>query len=355
VIGTWLSARPSLREKQLVYSFPSIDTMRQRITKIPSRKGSGAWEISSEDDGESSSLNGSNVHQAVPMYSPLGYQQSSALPAPPGSFPLSWHQNQYNNPDATLYARGDAPRSLTSFKSSDLPSLTPAFIPDSSYQTYVLSGRTVFRNQAKRQGLPLSKICCAKFCAIFSFVAVTFLIFVGILFDTQPLYIPGSLPKHIQYVEGSSQRTQTYYSITPSIRLLPASNAYKAAAFYLVTGCLCWAYAYNAHFWIYSKWFRRRYEEIPDTDSTVPTFHVPAPARSSSNGGGDFLLPTTVATTGSPSRRRAYPKGGSWPDRVAESIRANYNRARIYVVSTLPTSQEHRRTRRREAAGPKDV
>jgi hypothetical protein len=325
--------------------------MRQRISKIPSRRGPGAWEISSEEDGEAS-LNDSNIHQAIPMYNPHGYQHSSALPAPPGSFPLSWYQNQYDNPDATLYARGDAPRSLTSFKSSDLPSLAPAFIPDSSYQTYLRTGRTVFRNQSKQQGLPLSKICCAKFCAIFSFVAVTFLIFVGILFDTQPLYIPGSLPKHIQSMEGSSQRTQTYYSITPSIRLLPASNAYKAAFFYLVTGCLCLAYAHNAHFWIYSRWSRRRYEEIPDTDSTVPTFHVPA--RSSSNGGGDFLLPTTVATTASPSRRRAYPKGGSWPDRVTESIRANYNRARIYIVSVLPTSQEHRRTRRREA-GPKDV
>lgn len=323
--------------------------MRQRISKIPSRKGSGAWEISSEDDGEPSSPNGSSI-QAIPMYNPLQYQQAGVLPAPPGSFPLSWRQNQYSNPDPTLSKRGDAPRSLTGWKSSDLPSLTPAFIPDSSYQTYLRTGRTVFRNHAKQQGLPLSKVCCAKFCVVYSFVAMTFLVFVGIIFDTQPLYIPGSLPKHVQYVEGSSQRTQTYYSITPSIRLLPASNAYNAAFLYLMTGCLSLAYASNAHFWIYSMWFKRqRYEEIPDTDSTVPTFHLPT-TRSSSNG----LLPHNTTAVGSPSRRRAYPKGGSWPDRVAESIRANYNRARIYVVSALPKSKEHRRTRRREPR-PKDV
>lgn len=330
--------------------------MRQRVSKMNSRKGAGAWEISSDEDGESS-LNGSNMHQAVPMYNPLPYQKSSsALPSPPGSFPVSWHRNQYSHSsDSSLYKRGDdAPHSLTDLKIRDLPSLTPAFIPDSSYQAYLRSGRTVFRNQAKQQGLPVSKICCAKFCSVFSFVAVSFLVFVGILFDKQPLYIPGSLPKHVQYVDGGSKRTQTYYAISPSIRLLPASNAYKAAVFYLVTGCLCLGYVYNFHLWMCAKWFRRgRYQEIPDTDSTVTTFHH-VPTRSSSLGAGDFLLPTTAANAASPgSGRRAYPKGGSWHDRVADTIWANYNRARIYVVSVLPNAND-RRNRRREA-GPKDV
>ncbi len=273
--------------------------MRQRITRVPSRRGSGAWEISSEDDSDSG---------AIPMYNPLLY------PVSPGSYPLSWQPHKpYQH----------APRSYP----GELPSLTPAFIPDKNYTTYLRTGRPIARSSP---AMGLSKICCAKFCAGFSFVAVGFLLFVGILYDTQPLYIPGSLPKHLQYMDGGSQRTQVYYSLAPSERLLPASNAYKAAAFYLVTGCLSFAYACNMN-WIHSIWWRR-YEEIPDTDSTVPTFHLPSHT--------------------SPKRKEYYSRG-SLPDRVVENMRANYNRARLYVVSVWPT-YEHRRSRRREP-GPKEV
>lgn len=276
--------------------------MRQRITKTPSRHDSGAWEISSEDDSDSIT---------VPMFNPLQY------PAAPGTYPLSWH------PPHKPYQR--APMSYP----GDLPSLTPTFIPDKNYSTYLRTGRPVAISSSSGTGF--SKVCCAKFCAGFSFVAVSFLVLVGILYDTQPMFIPGALPKHLQYMDGGSQRTQVYYSMSPSVRLLPASNAYKAAAFYLVTGCLSLAYAFNVN-WMHSKWWRR-YEEIPDTDSTVPTFHLP--------------------THQTPPKRREYYSRGSLPDRVVESLRANYNRARLYVVAAWPT-HEHRRARRREA-GPKEV
>jgi len=274
--------------------------MRQRITRTPSRRGSGAWEISSEEDSDS---------VKIPMYNPLQY------PAAPGSFPLSWHpQKAYQH--APLSYQGD------------LPSLSPAFIPDKNYDIFVRTGRPIARPQP---ATGLSKVCCAKFCAGLSFVAVGFLVFVGIIFDTQPLYIPGSLPKHLQYMDGGTQRTQAFYSVAPSVRLLPASNAYKAAALYFVTGCLSLAYAYNFNWANHSKWWQS-YDEIPDTDSTVPTFHIP--------------------THISPKRREYYSRG-SLPDRIVESFRANYNRVRLYVVSMLPT-HEHRRGRRREG-GPKDV
>lgn len=320
--------------------------MRQRINpRTPNRGSSGTWEISSEGTPEGDSLDGKDLHQAVPMYNPLNYHPQHP-PAPPGSFPLSWHQSQYQqDPILTKFGSSiiPAPRSLSGLKSTDLPSLTPAFIPDSNYHVFVRTGRPVFHNRAKQPGIPLSKVCCAKFCAVYSFVALGFLLFVGLLFDRQPLYIPGALPKHIQSVEGSS-RTQVFYSISPSVRLLPASNAYKAAFFYFLTGCFSLAYAYNLLCWPRSK---KGYTDIPDTDSTVPTFHV---SRSISNGGGDFLLPSNIG--GSPARRRThYFARGSLGDRVVESFRSGYNRVWLYAVATWAG---HRRPRRREA-GPKEV
>lgn len=306
--------------------------MRQRITKQNSQRGgSMTWEMNSEDEGDSSQMGGS-FHQAVPMYNPL---HKNTLPAAPGSFPTSWQKGHHSSPDPFYQS---APRSLGVFK-SDLPSLTPTFIPDSSYQTYLCTGRHVAKNRAKG-GLPITKVCCAKFCAVYSFVAVGFLLFVGIIFDKQPLYIPGALPKHTQYAEGSSSKTQAFYSITPSVRLLPASNAYGAAFFYLITGCLCIAYAHD----LISCYRRKSYQEIPDADSIIPTFHLPM--RSSSK---DYSLPSTS----SPNRRRPYYQRGVIPDSYAGTMQTYFNRTRLYVASLLPTN-DHRRIRKRKA-DPKEV
>jgi hypothetical protein len=40
----------------------------------------------------------------------------------------------------------------------------------------------------------ITKTCCAHTCSMFSAIAVLFLVWVGIVLDTQPLYIPGALP-----------------------------------------------------------------------------------------------------------------------------------------------------------------
>ncbi len=194
----------------------------------------------------------------------------------------------------------------------------------------------------------MTKVCCAKFCAGFSFVAVGFLLFVGIIFDRQPLYIPGSLPKHVQYIEGSTSKTQVVYSLTPSVRLVPASNAYGAALVYLITGCACLVYAYD----LITCYRRKSYEDIPDTDSMIPNFHLPT--RSASM---DYLLPTTSTTSLSPTRARPpsyyYPRAALPDSFLVETSRAYYNRAKLFLASAWH-ADDYRRTRKRKA-DPKEV
>jgi hypothetical protein len=269
-----------------------------------------------------------SYHQAVPMYNPLQY------PPAPTSVPSTWKEDQHESRDPFHLHTSNSWNVIK----SDLPSLAPAFIPDCGYQDYLRTGRRRAINQ-KKGAIPLSKVCCAKVCAMFSFVAVGFLLFVGIIFDKQPLYIPGALPKHLQYVEGSTSRTQVFYSITPSARLLQASNAYGAAFIYLITGCFSVLYAYD----LMSCYRRKSYQEIPDANSTAPTFHQPNWSASK-----DYTLPMTT----SPNRRPYYPRGGI-PDSYMETLRFHYNRARIYVASVWPEN-DHRRTRKRKA-DPKEV
>lgn len=308
--------------------------MRQRITKLPSRGGSSTWDVGADD--ECDSLSGSMYPQAVPMYN---VQHKQVVANSPRSYPPSWQKGLYRAPVSVYPSVPDT----WGEKRSDLPSLAPAFIPDGSYQSYLRTGRISRRQNNNKGGLSMTKVCCAKFCAGFSFVAVGFLLFVGIIYDRQPLYIPGSLPKHVQYIEGSTSKTQVVYSLTPSVRLLPASNAYGAALVYLITGCACLAYAYD----LITCYRRKSYEDIPDTDSMIPAFHLPT--RSSSM---DYLLPTTSQ---SPTRTRPsyyYPRGAI-PDGFLETSRSYYNRAKLFLASTWH-ADDYRRTRKRKA-NPKEV
>jgi hypothetical protein len=54
----------------------------------------------------------------------------------------------------------------------------------------------------------LNKSCCAYTCSIFSGIAVIFLLFIGFLLDTQPLYIPGTLPAIVVQSTTSLQQQQ---------------------------------------------------------------------------------------------------------------------------------------------------
>jgi hypothetical protein len=203
-------------------------------------------------------------------------------------------------------------------------------IPDSSYQAYLLGKR-----KKKKRNSFIDKICFAKFCATFSWIAIVFFVFIGILIDTQPLFIQGVLDRHEEY--GENQKVQVFYDLSQSERLPAASHAYQAAFFYFLIGCASLAYAYNLHWWFKTrKW---QYRDIPDAESKTPTFHA---------NSGESELPTS-----SPAMK-AYQYDYGVGSRIWNVTRVTANRVGIYVASIWPRYQEKRRTRRRHI-GAKDV
>lgn len=371
--------------------------MRQRIpVKSPARGdlvyrgtgNSGTWE-SNADTGDAATAAAStaidpsmmNSTPALPMYNPLHYSgmpggsvvsSASGASAPTGNIhpaspslaapAVAWHKVQYQDPMLVLDSRHRhaPPSSAGSWNTGGgiqkplLSSLTPTLIPDSSYQTFLRTGQPVFKKKPK-DAWNVDTICCAKFCAGFCWVAVAFLVFVGILFDTQPLYIPGSLPKEEQYVnQGGSAKVQVFYSVNPTERLRPATNAFRAAYVYAFTGFLCLAYAYNLHFWMISRY--RQYQDVPDNESTVPSFHRANSFPTRAGGELPMTAPTSTGVPGGGRRtshlyHQPYGEGNSPWDRVMEATRGTYNRVRIYVASNWLAEP---RVRRREA-GPKEV
>jgi hypothetical protein len=315
---------------------------------------------------------------AVPMYNPLLYQ--SAISASPGpsssanadtSHLISWERvMEAKQANSALMLEdnfpgmtgGDGRRPVGAIVLSasslsahatqhggfvglrsrkHLPSLTPAFIPDSRYQAYKL-GRPY---QSKKEKSMFDKVCMAKFCAFFSMIGVMFMVFVGILIDVQPMFIPGILPKHVQYTTGD-RKPQVFYATSISDRLDPASHAYRAALGYLITALLCLGYAYNAlpgGYWFKTRW--QNYQDIPDVaDSTVPTFHN---SPSGLDAGLDGLLPTTSSTANNHQVYRNF-------DRRLVAVWSTMKRFWFYVASIWPAYQDHRRNRKR-FSGAKDV
>ena len=163
-------------------------------------------------------------------------------------------------------------------------------------------------------------------------VGVMFMLFVGILIDRQPMYLPGILPKHVQYTTGD-RKAQVFYAVEISERLEQASHAYRAAFLYLITACVCLGYANNPevfHRFFYTK--KHYYQDIPDNDSTIPTFH----------NGPDGLLPTTMRDKDYAGQKFTF-------------VSATIHRAGNYLASIWPEFEARRRNRRQRFAGSKDV
>jgi hypothetical protein len=325
-----------------------FSNMRQRAPKAHQAKASPArenlakqnssWEITSDDGLGDYGVGGleatnSSKSSSIPLYNPLHYQsQDSSIAPAPCTNPLSW-DNVIEAKNVNLaHLQGKdiliAGRPLghtlsdgfIGLRNTHLPSLAPAFIPDSKYQAYLLG-----RSKQKRTSA-IDKICMAKFCAHFSIIAAMFLIFVGILIDRQPMYLQGILPKHIQYTTGD-RKPQVFFATDIPDRLEQASHAYRAAFLYFLTACLSLGYAYNAQWWFKSKW--HNYHDIPDNDSTIPAFH---------NGGREVgILPTK-------QQRQAY-------NARLQSMSVAVHRAALYIASVWP----RRRNRRHKFSGAKDV
>lgn len=129
----------------------------------------------------------------------------------------------------------------------------------------------------------MNPVCCANTCAGFSFVGFLFMLFIGILLDTQPLFIGGALPSTQK--ENDSGKTSTIYFVTAE-RLPLASHAYQTSIAYMMTmvGCLVFVYSERVN----SMLRRRSYQEIPDAMSPPNT---PGSTAGVAGGGGDGNLP----------------------------------------------------------------
>lgn len=163
----------------------------------------------------------------------------------------------------------------------------PHYVSDANYHKYLI--QRGYQSDSIINDEPaslLSKPCCAATCSVFSAIAVFFLLFIGFLLDTQPLYIPGTLPaltvqSTVQYnsQDGtvksySKPRVQFLIPGPTDERLSTASTAYQAAGMYFVSMMIS-LYIYNplsfhqviSRTWLYAPFFRRRqYTDIPDSD-----------------------------------------------------------------------------------------
>lgn len=266
---------------------------------------SSSWEITSDDEYESTST----IGKRTGMLNPLHASASSSNPQAHGE----------------IKTRGNSLKGVH----SQLPSLTPATIPDSSYQAYLLG-----RRPKKKSASFFDKICCAKFCAFYSWIALMFFVFIGILLDTQPIYIKGVLPKSEQYEDGSTKK-QVIYDFSQSERLTSASHAYRAAFIYFLICCLCLAYAYNFQWWLKSR--MGQYHDVPDADSSV--FNV-------------FRREGELPSFNPAMRAYQYENGIS--SRIWKATGLAMHRIGMYMASKRPNYKGKRRKRRKNR-GAKDV
>lgn len=202
-------------------------SMRKRPQPLGRRESNSNWEVSS----------GNHHYQNESKTEDLGLQPSAT-----------------NQTHAYRNRHRDLETIHTAFR-------VPLHVPDKRYQEFLLGTR-------KRRRRPLlSRTCCANFCTGFSVVAVCFLVFVGIILDTQPLYIKGVLPKQIVQIEGQN-KPSTRYTIETEGRLPMASSAYHAALFYVFIILVCF---YMKHPRLFHPALRHKasqYEDIPDDASS---------------------------------------------------------------------------------------
>lgn len=139
---------------------------------------------------------------------------------------------------------------------------TPHHVPDRKFKDYLL-GRQGLEQPPKPM---VTEESATRSCFGFSLVAVVFLLWVGMLFDRQPLYIRGSLPVLVVSSSSKNGRLVSRHLVPgpTDSRLVPATVSYRAAFAYVLTAAFCW-YRLNRG-WVHDKIRKRRsrYEDIPD-------------------------------------------------------------------------------------------
>mmetsp|Transcript_675 Transcript_675/g.1628 ORF Transcript_675/g.1628 Transcript_675/m.1628 type:complete len:345 (-) Transcript_675:490-1524(-) len=344
-----------------------MSNIRQRRAPSPSRDSYGvssaSWEIATEGSGEKAH---SSARKSIPMYTPMAMQspssQSNALPPqfPPSpsnnSRQTSWNTimqakntnleylrdnpatRTYHDPPGyygdSISGKEGAYGLLRSGRS--LPSMSPKLIPDSAYRAY-LAGQPAVKTKKPI----IDKITLAKIAGFFSIVGFIFLTFVGILIDTQPMFMQGILTKNEEY-SSNGKKMKTFYAISIKDRLEPAKHAYRGGLLYLLVAIGCFGYAHNMHHFLFKKGWQQ-YRDIDDVDSTVATFH-----RNGEGilGGKKDFLPTNGAI-----HRQAYEDHNGFLLRVWQSTSIRLQRLGFYLESIW----QARRRNRRRFAGAKDV
>jgi hypothetical protein len=342
-----------------------MSNIRQRRAPSPSRdnyaQSSTSWGIATENSGDNAH---SSARSSIPMYNPMTMQSSSSKSSTPSSsvhsttskisHRTSWNtiteakkSNAHDNSLAITYhdspgyytdsVTGKGRSAYDSLRSGrNLPSMSPKLIPDSAYRTY-LSGQTIGNGNKS----VLNKLTIAKIIGCFSIVGFIFLTFVGILIDTQPMFLQGILTKNEEY-SSNGKKMKTFYAVNIVDRLEPAKHAYRGGLLYLFTSILCLGYAHNMHHFLFKKGWQQ-YRDIDDVDSTVPTFHHNGDIIL---GAKDDYLPTNGAI-----HRQAYEDHNGFIVRAWHSTSVTFQRAGIYLESIW----QARRRNRRRFAGAKDV
>mmetsp|Transcript_23683 Transcript_23683/g.25294 ORF Transcript_23683/g.25294 Transcript_23683/m.25294 type:complete len:344 (+) Transcript_23683:271-1302(+) len=340
--------------------------IRQRRGPSPSRDSLGgvpststSWEIAT-DSGDNINT---TANSDIPMYNPKkfkapliydGSSPSNSSTATSVSRRVSWntimaakkantdyiredvisnnyHQQIIDQPGSTLLGSSKGAGYMSLRDGRNLSSLTPTLVPDLAYRAY-LSGRP----NDKQYHHGSVKIQVATFFGYFSLVGFLFLTFVGILIDTQPMFLQGVMPKHVRY---SSGKSQTFYATDIKDRLEPATHAYHGAILYLLTALICLGYANNVNWFLFRKRWQQ-YRDIDDIDSTVTTFH------DGSIGGNDEFLPASGAI-----HQQAYSDHNGYIARTWHSMLVKCQRFGIYLASIW----QARHRNRRRSAGAKDV
>jgi len=218
-----------------------------------------------------------------------------------------------------------------------LPSMSPALIPDSRYRAY-LSGEAT----TNKEKSVFDKITIAKSFGLFSLVGFIFLTFVGVIIDTQPMFLQGILTKNEEY-SSNGKKAKIFYAINIKERLEPAKHAYRAGLLYLLTSMACLGYAHNMHHFLFKKGWQQ-YRDVDDVDdSTVAGFR---PIGNTIIGGNEEYLPSTGAI-----RQKAYGDHNGLIHRTWHSTSVRFKRLAIYLESIW----QARRRNRRRFSGAKDV
>ena len=223
-----------------------------------------SWEITSSADTEdhSSGLDDDYKYSHAPLHLMQPYQNNpdrTIRNGGGGGIP-EWRQQQQQQQQQQRQ-----PIPLFQMEQPSLEEVhrlhrKPHFVPDGHYKDYM---NGIIKRQ-KAAGF-VTQRRCAMTCAGFSCAGFLFLLFVGIIFDTQPLFIKGGLEGETKYTDDATRPVLQY--LIPgkhSMRLPEAQAAYHAALAYAWTFLLSIYLAFPG--WFHQQWNRRfgLYQAVPD-------------------------------------------------------------------------------------------